>query len=81
MMNTEQKNLIADELLVVAAAGYHGPVTWADHGAFIVLPDFRLHVVLTPDNQTRVVVTRDGLISVFDSMDEALDTLTPRGTQ
>lgn len=72
MMNAEQKNLIADELLVVAAAGYHGPVTWTDHGAFIVLPDFRLHVVFAHDGQTCVVVTRDGLISVFDSMDEAL---------
>ena len=74
-MSTEQKNLIADELLVVVAAGYHGPVTWADNGAFIVLPGFRLHVVLAHDGQTRVVVTRDGLISVFDTMDEALDTL------
>lgn len=69
-------NWITAEIMITVAAGYRGPVSWAARGASINLPGLKLNVHLTLDGtRTRVTVIRDGLISGFDTMDEALDTL------
>ena len=75
-MNIEQMNWITAEILIAVRAGHQGPVSWAADGATISLPGLKLNVLLTLDgSRTRVTVLRDGWVSVFDTMDEALYTL------